>query len=366
MRRTTLALAALAAAIATTTAAAGSLAPSTQLYVPQPDQGAVKQIATLKASGDKADAALVQAMVDTPQAVWLTGGSPNDARVAAQTTTLRAAGKNQLPVLVLYDVPFRDCSQYSAGGAADAAAYAAWIDGVARGLGDRPALVLLEPDGLGIIPFYKQFMGEPEQAADTEWCRPSDAAGSPLPGANPAARFAEIHAAVLRLKQDPNARVYLDGTHSSWLGAGDAADRLIKAGVDDADGFFLNVSNYEPTAHLAKYGSWIAQCIGITENVSWWHVGWCASQYYPASPGDFSTWHLTDEAYAGMSWAIQGVPRKHAVIDTSRNGRGAWTPTAWYPDAQTWCNPPGRGAGLGPTTNTGDPLVDAYLWAKTP
>jgi endoglucanase len=58
----------------------------------------------------------------------------------------------------------------------------------------------------------------------------------------------------------------------------------------------------------------------------------------------------------------------HFVIDTSRNGRGPWTPPAGvtWPDPQTWCNPPDRGLGIRPTTNTGNPLADAFLWIKTP
>jgi endoglucanase len=31
-----------------------------------------------------------------------------------------------------------------------------------------------------------------------------------------------------------------------------------------------------------------------------------------------------------------------------------------------WCNPPDSGLGLRPTANTGVPLLDAYLWVKTP
>jgi endoglucanase len=54
------------------------------------------------------------------------------------------------------------------------------------------------------------------------------------------------------------------------------------------------------------------------------------------------------------------------VIDTSRNGQGIWVPTTSYPDAQDWCDPPLRGLGLGPTAATSDPLLDAYLWVKTP
>ena len=53
------------------------------------------------------------------------------------------------------------------------------------------------------------------------------------------------------------------------------------------------------------------------------------------------------------------VGGKHYLIDTSRNGNGA---TA---DAQ-WCNPEGRALGQRPTTSTGNPLVDAYLWIKVP
>jgi len=56
---------------------------------------------------------------------------------------------------------------------------------------------------------------------------------------------------------------------------------------------------------------------------------------------------------------------KHFVVDTSRNGNGR-------PDGDTidggpaFCNPPGRAIGQLPTTKTGDPLVDAFLWIKTP
>jgi endoglucanase len=55
------------------------------------------------------------------------------------------------------------------------------------------------------------------------------------------------------------------------------------------------------------------------------------------------------------------------VVDTSRNGQGPWTPPAGpYPDPQDWCNPPGRGLGLRPTSDTGSDLADAFLWVKTP
>jgi endoglucanase len=352
---------AVAVAVAAVAASAHASARATQFYSPPPNAEAQQQVAKLISSGDKTDAALVSALAATPHGVWIVGGSPNDARVAAQKAVNRAAGKDETPVLVLYNIPFRDCAQYSAGGAADTASYEAWIDGVAAGIGDKPAVVLLEPDSLGIIPNYTQFMGWGDPGA-AEWCQPTDA------GATPAARFAQLRYAVAALKADPGVKLYLDGTHSSWLGAGDAADRLIKAGVAAADGFFLNVSNYELTAHLVKYGTWVSECIATSLAVSWWHPYWCPSQYYPATASDFSTWALTDAAYADLSWAWGATTLKHFVIDTSRNGRGPWTPPAgkYSGDPQVWCNPPERGTGALPTTNTGNPLVDAYLWVKVP
>ena len=44
------------------------------------------------------------------------------------------------------------------------------------------------------------------------WCRPTDGGGNPLPGADPANRFAQLGYAVDRLAKSPNASVYLDGT----------------------------------------------------------------------------------------------------------------------------------------------------------
>jgi hypothetical protein len=58
-------------------------------------------------------------------------------------------------------------------------------------------------------------------------------------------RFAMLSYAVNVLKANAGTKVYLDRTHTGWLGAGDSADRLLQAGVGNADGFFLNVSNYQ-------------------------------------------------------------------------------------------------------------------------
>ena len=84
------------------------------------------------------------------------------------------------------------------GGALDTASYEAWIDGFAAGIGKRKAVVVLEPDSLGIIPW------------SGDWCQPTvtDAAGNttPAPGADPATRYLQLNYAVDKLAAAaPNA-----------------------------------------------------------------------------------------------------------------------------------------------------------------
>ncbi|HEY6089922.1 MAG TPA: glycoside hydrolase family 6 protein [Gemmatimonadaceae bacterium] len=107
--------------------------------------------------------------------------------------------------------------------------------------------------------------------------------------------------------------VYLDGGNSAWRSASDQAARLVRANVAAADGFALNVSSFQYTANSIAYGKSISAIIG----------------------------------------------GKHFIIDTSRNGLGP------SPD-NAWCNPDGRALGSASTTDTADPVVDAYLWVKTP
>jgi endoglucanase len=348
---------------------------ATRFFVPPPDTAAARQVVDLVRHRQLGDALLLTKLLAAGHAVWFTSGTPADVRTSVRRTMLEAAAERAVPVLVAYDIPYRDCAQYSAGGAADAAAYAAWIDGFAQGIGSGRAIVVLEPDSLGIIPWNTDINGV------QEWCRPT-VNGVQAPQADPADRYAELNGAVDRLKQQPNVSVYLDGTHSAWLGVGDVADRLVKAGVQRADGFFLNASNFQSNPQLQKYGTWISDCIAFAndaEEGGWrlGHYSWCASQYYPASPNDFSTWGLSDAWYASNMGTA--VPTTHFVVDTSRNGHGPLDASQYAaaPFDQpasvvstiaggNWCNPPGAGAGLRPTSDTGVPLLDAYLWIKVP
>lgn len=335
------------------------------------DMGAIHQVADLRSQGRKAEADKISTMIETPQAIWLTQGDSKTVMQQTRQIAAEAAGKGTVPVFVAYNIPFRDCAQFSAGGATTKAEYLAWIDGVAAGIGARKAVVILEPDGLGIIPHNKDIYG----GTGGEWCQP--AAADPATAASD--RYEMINYAVDALKALGSTSVYLDGTHGAWLGAQEAASRLERAGVRRADGFFLNVSNYQTTQDSIQYGRLVSKILALSgAGPSWaydaqghFHYDWLSGQYVEVSPGnwqpDLSPAHVASLIAGYDSWGAPASTTQF-VIDTSRNGQGPWTPSGVPSggDPQVWCNPPGRGLGLSPTANTGDALVAAYLWVKIP
>jgi endoglucanase len=350
-----------AASTSTQPAVSRGLAAGTRFFVPPPTEGAPQQIAGLLKAGDLKDAALITEMEAVPRAVWFNSGTPAQVQQQVQQTMAEAAIERAEPALVAYDIPGRDCAQYSAGGALNEAAYEAWIAGFAQGIGNQKAIVILEPDALGLMPSDCGLSSTAYPFTDAE-------------------RIAELQYAVAALESHSGVSVYLDGTHSAWQSVGTITQRLLEADVQDAQGFFLNVSNYQPTPELVDYGTWISDCIAMvtdSTNAYYGNPSGCASQYYPATPTDFSTWGLTTQWYAQNMGSA--VATAHYVIDTSRNGDGP-NSMAEYASAPydqpasvigtlasgNWCNPPDSGLGILPTANTGVPLLDAYLWVKTP
>src|SRR5665647_937069 len=95
------------------------------------------------------------------------------------------------------------------------------------------AVVILEPDGLGLIPNYVSELDGSQNCTITG------------PDATPEARFAQLNYAVDVLTALPNTAVYLDATHSGWQNVSESAFRLLKVDVEQTDGFYLNASNYQ-------------------------------------------------------------------------------------------------------------------------
>ena len=341
------------------------LTPGADLYVDP--HSSTAEAAELLTGQARADA---EHLAGFPTASWFTGGSPASVKRDVKDVVVHAHAQDAVPVLVAYNIPFRDCAQYSAGGATSVAEYTAWIEGFAKGIGNKDAVVILEPDGLGIIPHYTSVDGA------QEWCRPAEAD----PATAAAERFEMLNHAVDVLSALPHTAVYLDGTHSGWLNVGDISHRLVAAGVERADGFFLNASNYQFTANLTAYGRWISSCIALVTQLDGAY-GDCGNQYWNGGPSNnwsgvtmdnLREWSAgsadpaldtagVDSRYAAE---LSGVaPSTHFVIDTSRNGQGPWDVPSTYED---WCNPLDRGLGERPTADTGEALVDAYLWIKVP
>jgi endoglucanase len=132
-----------------------------------------------------------------------------------------------------------------------------------------------------------------------------------------AENYSLIRYAATTLQAKGDTTVYLDAGNPSWQSVHTMVVRLRRAGVGFVRGFALNTGEFETTAKSIAYGTRISKALG----------------------------------------------GKHFVIDTGRNGQGppnVMTGPTW------WCNPPGRGLGLDPTTQTASPLADAYLWIKPP
>ncbi|MBO8184846.1 glycoside hydrolase family 6 protein [Streptomyces spirodelae] len=260
-------------------------------YWVDPKSNAARQARTYADDGKSAQAAQLKKIAAQPVAEWIDAKDPR-GHTARVTEAAADAGREAL--LVLYNVPHRDCGQYSKGGAQDAAAYRDWLDGVAKGIGERSATVIVEPDAL----------------AHTV----SGDCASPRLRKE---RLQLLDAAVTKLKELPRTKVYLDAGNPDWVrDPGALVEPLNRSGIAEADGFALNVSNFQTTASNIAYGKRLSSMVG----------------------------------------------GKHFVVDTSRNGNGPLESDA----EESWCNPPGRALGEAPTTRTGHEVVDAFLWVKRP
>lgn len=256
-----------------------------KLFV-DPSMHAVKQADAWRAQRPE-DAALMDKIASQPQAEWL-GEWSGAVKLFVRQKMNQYAEANAMGLFIVYNIPDRDCGQHSKGGAKNGDAYLEWIEKVATGAEDGPAVMILEPDALSLL----------------EKCTVK---------AKHAERHKLLADAIRIFKARPNIHVYLDAGNARWLQPEQIAEHLNAAGLEYADGFSLNVSNYVATDETIAFGKKVSA--------------------------------LTNGA--------------HFVIDTARNGNGA-------APGNEWCNPDGRALGIPPTIDTGEPLCDAFLWLKRP
>jgi endoglucanase len=188
-------------------------------------------------------------------------------------------------VLVAYYLPNRGCSS-SGQDAPSSNHYRRWIDRLTHQLGATRAAIVVEPDAVAADCFDNT-------------------------------RAALLRRTVKRLA-DAGQYVYIDAGHARWRSTGEMAERLLRAGIQYAQGFSINVANRQTTRLSYQWGRELSDLLG----------------------------------------------RREFVIDTSRNGLG---PPPDDPDLDDeWCNPQRQGLGQAPTTRTSMPGLAALLWIKLP
>ncbi|HTJ35227.1 MAG TPA: glycoside hydrolase family 6 protein [Dactylosporangium sp.] len=195
-----------------------------------PNGQAVLQVERWTGQQRAADAASLRKIADRPAALWISDGPGTvGARVDAVLTC--AATQGQLPVLVAYNIPNRDCGKYSSGGAASPDEYKAWIRAFAGGVRNRPVAVILEPDAIAHA----------------------------IEGCEAESRYSLLSDAVAVLKATGSAAVYLDAGNPRWItDVRKVATALQRSGIAGADGFSLNVANFVTTPDNVAYGKQVS------------------------------------------------------------------------------------------------------------
>lgn len=240
-----------------------------------------------------------------------------------------SAGKPTLPVVVVYNLPNRDCAAKASSGELTIEAdgerryRTEYIDKISEHLSahaDQKVAIVLEPDSL---PNLVSNMGVPKCAVSKDVYMHS------------------VAYAIAKLSL-PNVSIYLDAAHAGWLGWDANQRKMLKVVADVLQlaggnhrirGFATNVANYN-----ALEGDW-------------------GKRLESSNPAINELAYVRSFA-ASAEQAGLGTPG--FLIDTSRNGR-ADTRTRWG----NWCNIKGAGLGERPTIAP-SPLVDAYFWVKPP
>jgi len=210
----------------------------------------------LTAAGKTAEAAAARTIAAQPVAIWLSGYYSDTELVALINRNIVAAEKKgTTPVFVTYNIPGRDCSSYSAGGAKDDPSYLRWNSLVANTLKGHRAAVIVEPDSLGHLSTC------PEKIPSRE---------------------ATLKSAVTAF-YNAGIPAYLDGGNSNWVKAPVMAERLKASGISKARGFYTNVANYRTEAQEKTYAEELSRLSGPdvhyiidnSRNGKGWNGQWC-------------------------------------------------------------------------------------------
>jgi endoglucanase len=119
----------------------------------------------------------------------------------------------------------------------------------------------------------------------------------------------------------PHTVVYIEGGYSDSNSPAYTAQVLNAVGVRNIRGFFTNDT----------------------------HMNWTANEI---------RWGLKVSSLTGGA---------HFIVNTADNGHGPLlNPHPVKQGIEDLCNPPGRGAGIPTTTDTGNQAIDAFMWVHVP
>jgi cellulose 1,4-beta-cellobiosidase len=243
-----------------------------------------------------------------------------------------ASGKPTLTVVIVYNLPNRDCSAAASAGELKVSENGEqrykteYIDPITaqfKAHPDQPIAVVLEPDSLGNL-----------------------ATNMALPmcqEARPAYKNGVVYA--IKSFALPNVSVYLDAAHSGWLGWDDNRAKIVRifrqvlseaGGPGMIRGFATNTSNY---THLSNRDGAVLEPTNPCPN------------------------ELTYVKTLRKTLEMNGFKNPTFIIDTARNGKGNIR-KAWG----SWCNVHGAGLGERPRADPepDSPYIDAYFWLKPP
>jgi endoglucanase len=206
-------------------------------YYVDPNTSAARWVA---ANPNDSKAAVIRDRIaNVPQGRWFTQNNPGTVAAEVDSFVGAAAAAGKIPILVVYNIPNRDCSGASSGGLANHTAYRQWVDQVAAGLKERPAAIILEPDVLALMTNCLNAAQQAEVYASMAY------AGKALKAAS------------------SQAKVYFDAAHSAWLSPAEMAARLVSADIaNSADGISVNVSNYRANTEAIPYTRSVIEATG--------------------------------------------------------------------------------------------------------
>lgn len=260
-------------------------------------------------------------------------------------------GQGATPVsitFVVYNLPDRDCAAFASNGELKGSEGGLerykheYIDAIVQKFTQKPEyktlkiIAVVEPDSL-----------------------PNLVTNQSIPACVAAAQgYKEgVRYAVSQLSTIDNVTIYIDTSHSGWLGWSEhlrtAASVYQEVLGNDGllnkiRGFATNVSNYTPVKEAFDPYLDPNQNRAIIEN--------------------FYQWNRMIDELSFVNALSSYFPNKGFLIDTARNGwqqRGATGPSDQRTDRGNWCNITNAGIGERPQVNPA-PHVDAYFWIKPP